>query len=265
MQRVPPCYPSRTCIWMPHLRIRHCITFSEVLFWLSNYGWRRAFFENAVEDGTVEIPARLLDTKIPHWFRFGDDPFVVITFLRSLRIGFRAISIRELTSEQLWELKKLMLNTHRRWFHWWRRRCPLVKMSASWFLESTYLIWILGSKLIVSKNQSRATLRVLETCLRVGLLPLMTILITTSLSSKMYNIALFKGRIHARRNKINIPEFKMPLRNLRVTLWVHSLLWCFTVRRVAPCLREFLFLIWVWMHHINKQIPEIKRGNSVHS
>ena len=34
-----------------------------------------------------------------------------------------------------------------------------------------YLIWILGSKLILSNNQSRATLWVLETCLIVGLLP----------------------------------------------------------------------------------------------
>ena len=37
---------------------------------------------------------------------------------------------------------------------------------------SIYLIWILGSKLIRSNNQSRATLWVLETCLNVGLLPL---------------------------------------------------------------------------------------------
>ena len=47
----------------------------------------------------------------------------------------------------------------------------------------------LGSKLILSNNQSRATLWVLETCLIVGLLPFMIILITASLSSKMYNEA----------------------------------------------------------------------------
>ena len=62
---------------------------------------------------------------------------------------------------------------------------PLVKMSASWFLVSMYLIWILESRLIRSNNQSRATLWVLETCLIVGLLPLMIILITASLSSKI--------------------------------------------------------------------------------
>ena len=39
-------------------------------------------------------------------------------------------------------------------------------------------------------NQSKATLWVLDTCLIVGLRPLIIILITASLSSKTYNIAL---------------------------------------------------------------------------
>ena len=47
----------------------------------------------------------------------------------------------------------------------------------------------LGSKLIRPNNQSSATLRVLETCLIVGLLPLMIILITASLSSNTYDKA----------------------------------------------------------------------------
>ena len=38
------------------------------------------------------------------------------------------------------------------------RKFPLVSMSASWFSVSTYLIRILGSKLLLSNNQSRATL-----------------------------------------------------------------------------------------------------------
>ena len=62
-------------------------------------------------------------------------------------------------------------------------------MSASWFLVSMYLIWILGSRLIRSNNQSNATLWVLETCLIVGLLPFIIILITASLSSNTYNKA----------------------------------------------------------------------------
>ena len=49
---------------------------------------------------------------------------------------------------------------------------------------------ILGSKLTLSNNQSRATLWVRGTCLIVGILPLVIILIAASLSSKTYNIAL---------------------------------------------------------------------------
>ena len=64
---------------------------------------------------------------------------------------------------------------------------PSVSMSASWFLVSTYLIWISGSKSVLSINQSSATLWVLDKCLIVGLLPLISILITAPLSSKMYN------------------------------------------------------------------------------
>ena len=64
---------------------------------------------------------------------------------------------------------------------------PLVRMSASWFLVSMYLIWVLESRLIRSNNQPRATLWVRETCLIVGLLLLMIILITASLSSNTYN------------------------------------------------------------------------------
>ena len=53
----------------------------------------------------------------------------------------------------------------------------------TWFL-------ILGARLILSNNQSKATLWVLDTCLIVGLRPFIIILITASLSSKTENIAL---------------------------------------------------------------------------
>ena len=71
----------------------------------------------------------------------------------------------------------------------------MVRMSASWFLVSMYLIWILESRLIRSNSQSRATLCVLETCLIVELLPLMIILITASLSSNTHTIKLLDARI----------------------------------------------------------------------
>ena len=82
------------------------------------------------------------------------------------------------------ELKWLMLNKQRRLFHSSRVKFPSVKMSAIWCFVSMFLIWILGSKLILSNNQSRETLWVLDTCLVVGLLLLIIILITASLSSK---------------------------------------------------------------------------------
>ena len=93
------------------------------------------------------------------------------------------------------ELEWLMLNKHKRWFHSSRVKFPFVSISASWFLVSMYLIWILGSKLIRSNNQSRATLWVLETCVIVVLLPFMIILITASLSSKMYNNASWREEL----------------------------------------------------------------------
>ena len=83
-----------------------------------------------------------------------------------------------------------MLNKWRRLFHSSHVKLPLVKMSASWCLVSRYRIWILESRLILSTNHSKATLWVLDTCLIVGLRPLIIILITASLSSKTYNIAL---------------------------------------------------------------------------
>ena len=45
----------------------------------------------------------------------------------------------DITSEQSVELKWLMLNKPKRWFHSSRVKLPLVSMSASWFLVSMYL------------------------------------------------------------------------------------------------------------------------------
>ena len=106
--------------------------------------------------------------------------------------------------EQQVELKWLILNKHNKWFHSSRVKFPLVRMSASWFLVSMYLIWILESKLIRSNNQSRAALWGLDTCVIVGLLPLMIILITASLSSNTYNKASWcEEKTFQGINKIN--------------------------------------------------------------
>ena len=88
----------------------------------------------------------------------------------------------------------MMLKRCNKLYHPSRVKLPFVRMSASWFLDSTYLIWSYGSRLILSNNQSRATRWVRDTCLFVGLLPLMITFITASLSAKVYNCASFSER-----------------------------------------------------------------------
>ena len=117
-------------------------------------------------------------------------------------------------------------------------------MSASWFLVSMYLIWILGSKSILSNNQSRATLWVLETCLHIGLLPFMIILITASLSSKMYNIASWC-------EDWTFEEIKSTLSGSSIFPWIF-----FRVRGVDRSLRTWLIiLISISVQNCDDQIP----------
>ena len=75
-------------------------------------------------------------------------------------------------------------------------------------------IWFgfLVSKLILSNNQSRATLWVLETCLIVGLLPFMIILITASSSSDTYNKASW-------REELTFEEIKSTLSRSSIVPW----------------------------------------------
>ena len=115
--------------------------------------------------------------KSHHWSRFHCD-----SLLSWILLYFCLPSL-----QQTVELKLLILNKHNRWFHSSRVEFPFVSMSASWLLLSMYLTWILRFKLSRSNNQSRATLWILETCLIVGLHPLMIILNTASLSSNKYN------------------------------------------------------------------------------
>ena len=187
----------RTFSFIPNLRIFHFVTFRVVLFCVLCYGspvlssnltsWssdtKFPGHEDALDDSTVELPVRLIDKK----------NFSLVLIWRRLFLHNRlpaaswpwcraALRAEQADIQQTW-------NQHRKCFHSSRVKCPVVKMSASWFLDSTYLTWILGSKWILSNNQSSATLRILETCLSVGLLPLMIILTTASMSSKMCKVA----------------------------------------------------------------------------
>ena len=96
--------------------------------------------------GTFGSLTRCRDTKFIIGFDFG----VTLSALTYFCVLF------DITSEQTVGLKWLMLNT-KRWFHSSRVKFHLVSLSASWFLVSMCLIWILGFKLIPSNNQSRAT------------------------------------------------------------------------------------------------------------
>ena len=66
-----------------------------------------------------------------------------------------------------------------------------------------------GSKLILSDTQSSATLWVLDTCLIVGLRPLMIILITASLSSKDEQHRTKQRKLRVRRDTVNIVQTKI--------------------------------------------------------
>ena len=107
------------------------------------------------------------------------------------------------------ELKWLMLNKRRRLFHSSRVKFPYVNISAIWCLVSMYLIRILGSKLILSNNPSRPTLWVLGTWLIVGLLPLIILLITASLSSNTYLQSSSRLRnFYIRRQIVNVIQIR---------------------------------------------------------
>ena len=113
-----------------------------------------------------------------HRFSFGD-PFFTITFLRFLRHGF-----------PLRELKRLIFNTecgsiHHVWSVLGSEQSKVVHHQSSGMgrLVGDLDGWL---RQMINTN---ATLWVLETCPIVGRLPMMIIVITASLSSKMHNIA----------------------------------------------------------------------------
>ena len=151
-----------------------------------------------------------------------------------------------------------MLNKRRRLFHSSRVKLPLMSMSATWFLESMHLIWIFGSKLYLSNNQSSATLRVRDTCLVVGLLPLLIILITASLSCKKY-IAWRQNEKILRLKKHN-PHWS----NQDFLVWFESWSGCWFVFLIA-CHASSLPELGLKKNAFNNQVPYIESGNSIHA
>ena len=95
--------------------------------------------------------------RLIHWLWFCHrGTFTGSRFLSSLGRGTLLSDqirkkITEMAAREHREL--IMLNKGRRWFHSSRVKLPLFDMSASWFLVSTYLIWIFGSTLILSNNK----------------------------------------------------------------------------------------------------------------
>ena len=118
--------------------------------------------------------------QIHHRFWFGGKSFFTISLLHPIRHRLRAA----------WRAENVD-------FQQKEKMIPFITCEISLWSESLRVgfwcrhIWFgsLGSTLILSNNQSRATLWVLETCLIVRLLLLTILFITASLSSKMYNIA----------------------------------------------------------------------------
>ena len=197
--------------------------------WLSDLVFPRV--SDAIEASTSGVLSLHRETK----FIIGFDFAVTLSSPASSCVLF------DITSEQSVELKWLMLNKHKRWFHSSRVDFPLVRMSASWFLVSMYLIWIMGSKLILSNNQSRATLWVRETCLIVGLLSFIINLITALLSSNTYNKASW-------REELMFEEIKSTLFRSSVIPWEFFRFWS----RVSPF---FITLICVSVKNCDDQIP----------
>ena len=130
---------------------------------------------DALELCAVEDLATVFETR----FIVGVDFATILSSLVTRGILF------EIPLGQLPELKWLMLNKHKdgSTHHVWTCSLPVCLRVGSWCRR----IWFgfLGPGWFCQINPSSATLWVRDTCLIVWLLPLMIILITASLSSKM--------------------------------------------------------------------------------
>ena len=129
---------------------------------------------NAVEASTLGFLTLHRETK----FIIGFDFAVTLSSPASSCVLF------DITSRQLVELKCLKKKQTQKMIPFITCEISLCQYVCELVFGVNVFDLDLGSKLILSNNQSRATLWVLETCVNVGLLPFMIILITASLSSK---------------------------------------------------------------------------------
>ena len=159
----------------------------------------------------------------------------------------------------------MLFNKRSELFHSSLEKLPLVRMSASWFLVSTYLIWIFGSKLIRSNNQSRATVWVLVTCLMVGLLfyyhldNRFVIFEDVQLGIALRVLCVAGHVIHVRQ-LINVTHA-----SVASSWWMFSLVWLVNFGYLAPVARSYdrRFLVnlrWSW----DNNVPRIWRRKTIH-
>ena len=154
------------------------------------------------------------------------------------------------------------VNKWKRLFHSSRVKLPLVKMSARWCLVSMYRSWILESRLILSNNQSKATLWVLDTCLIVGLLPFVIILITASLSSNTYNITLEPECVPLDGTWSILVTSRLVL---VVGICFRMFDWRVADKFLRGSLTSLVLLVWWGMKYFNHWIPKIESRNPIHA
>ena len=211
---------------------------------------------DAVGFCTVEELVETSETKFIVGFDFCPRSFL-LPVLASLSPSF-------LCSWSCWISESNKVSCNGGCFHKWN--CLLVNMSASWCLVSTYLIWICGPTLILSNNQSGATLWVQDTSLFDGLLHLMIILITASLFSKMSSIGPIREDFALDQTLTNItPNKNFVLGwNLGLDLGVLVFMWCYATSFLVLDLWCCWLVRWRMEHWIAKS-HRSRAGNSIHA
>ena len=157
---------------------------------------------DALELGMVEdLPTVIVTTRI-----IGFDLAITFSLCPAPSCNLFDTDVGQRVSKQQTELRLLTLNTRWRLLHSSRVKFPFVNMSASWCLVSIYSMWIFGSKLILSNNESNATLWERDTCLIIGL-PVTIFLINASLSKKV-NHCSWPTRLCVCGHIIDVNQFK---------------------------------------------------------